>query len=49
MKTFTRGIKKFFVCNVAVIFTLILLPVFLVTNEVALFDQLMNYIFDDES
>ncbi|GGB38086.1 hypothetical protein F3157_13915 [Virgibacillus dakarensis] len=49
MKKVFNGVCKFFVANAAVVITIILLPVFLVTDDVSLFDQIMDYLFNDES
>ncbi|WP_174612716.1 hypothetical protein [Virgibacillus ihumii] len=41
--------SKFIVGNLAVILSITLLPVFLVTDDVALFDQIMNYLFSNNN
>ena len=49
MKTFVNGVTKFFVSNLAVVATIGLLPAFLFTEEVTAFNQVMNYLFSNES
>ncbi|WP_161493808.1 hypothetical protein [Virgibacillus necropolis] len=47
MKKIANGITKFFVANLAVVLAILLLPVFLITDDVALFEQIMSYLFND--
>lgn len=47
MITILNGVAKFFVSNAAVIVAITLLPVFLITDEVTLFKQLMGYLFNE--
>lgn len=47
MKTFTKGVTKFFLSNLAVVTTIFMLPVFLVTDDVPVFNQMMNYLFSE--
>ena len=49
MKTITNGFLKFIVANVSVILAIMLLPVFLVTENVAFFGEIMNYLFGNKS
>ncbi|WP_019379314.1 hypothetical protein [Virgibacillus halodenitrificans] len=49
MRTVARGVAKFFVANFAVVMAIMLLPVFLVTDDVALFDSMMEYLFSSKS
>jgi len=49
MKTLANSIVKFFASNLAVIVAIGLLPVFLVTDDVALFQKMMDFIFGSES
>ncbi|GGJ82535.1 hypothetical protein GCM10007063_01290 [Lentibacillus kapialis] len=49
MKYFLSGTVKFIVSNIAVIFAIMLLPVFLVTDSVPVFDQIMDYLFNKKS
>ncbi|WP_156960150.1 hypothetical protein [Oceanobacillus manasiensis] len=49
MRKITRGISKFFVANLTVAFAMMLLPVFLITDNVAAFEAIMDYLFNKES
>lgn len=49
LKLIATGIAKFFVSNVAVVAAIILLPVFLVTDNVGFFDNMMDYLFNNKS
>lgn len=40
-----KGFAKFVVANVAVILAIILLPVFLITDNVSFFDAIMDFLF----
>jgi hypothetical protein len=42
MKTIGNGIIKFFVANLLVIFTIIILPVFLVTDQIPLYNSIIE-------
>ncbi|WP_430789981.1 hypothetical protein VBD025_05275 [Virgibacillus flavescens] len=44
----TKGIAKFFVANLAVVLAILLLPVFLITDDVVLFEQIMSYLFNNK-
>ena len=44
-----RVFSKFIIANFAVVLAIMLLPVFLVTDDVALFDQIMNYLFGNNN
>ncbi|MEN1966792.1 hypothetical protein WMZ97_01835 [Lentibacillus sp. N15] len=47
MKRVIRGVCKFFVANAAVVITIVLLPVFVITDDVSFFDQIMDYLFNN--
>ncbi len=49
LKTMVNGVTKLVVSNVAIIFAIMLLPVFLVTENVAFFDHIMDYLFNNKS
>lgn len=49
MKTFGRGITKFFVANLAVVGLIALLPVFLLTTDFQIYTSLLNYLFESDS
>ncbi|HLR60845.1 MAG TPA: hypothetical protein VK097_00210 [Lentibacillus sp.] len=49
MNSFFKGTAKFIVANIAVIFTIMLLPVFLITDSIPVYDELMNYLFSNRS
>ncbi|WP_158701604.1 hypothetical protein [Lentibacillus sp. Marseille-P4043] len=44
-----KGFSKFIVANFAVILAILLLPVFLITDDVAIFDQVMDYLFNNKN
>lgn len=44
MKTVFRGFTKFIVANLLVIFTIMLLPAFIFTDDVAIFNDILNYL-----
>ena len=48
MKTVVKGFSKFVVANVAIVFAIMLLPVFLVTDDVSAFNQIMQYLFGSD-
>jgi len=48
LKTMGNGVAKLVVSNVAIIFAIMLLPVFLVTENVAFFDHIMDYLFNNK-
>lgn len=48
MKAITDSITKWVVSYVAVLFAFILMPVFLVTKDVAAFESVINYLFNNE-
>ncbi|WP_156418725.1 hypothetical protein [Lentibacillus amyloliquefaciens] len=43
------GTVKFILSNVVVILAIMLLPVFLITDSVPLFDSIINYLFNNQS
>ncbi|MFZ3579198.1 hypothetical protein [Virgibacillus sp. DJP39] len=45
MKKVTGGLTKFFVANLTVLLSIMLLPVFLITDDIAVFEQIMEYLF----
>lgn len=45
VKVFT----KFIVSNLAVVFAIMLLPIFLVTDSVTFFEEIMSYLFNNKS
>ena len=49
MRKFVRGITKFFVANLTVAFAMMLLPVFLITDNVEAFEAIMDYLFNNKS
>ncbi|WP_165769020.1 hypothetical protein [Virgibacillus profundi] len=49
MKAIFRGFAKFIVANVMVVFAIMLLPVFLFTDDVAIFNEVLNYLFNNKS
>ncbi|WP_175631964.1 hypothetical protein [Virgibacillus siamensis] len=49
MVTVLKGILKFFVSNLTVVLVIILLPVFLITDSVTFFEDIMNYLFNNKS
>lgn len=49
MKTVAKGFAKFIVANVAVVLAIMLLPVFLITDNVSLFEEIMNFLFSNKS
>ncbi|MGJ9457404.1 hypothetical protein [Oceanobacillus sp. CF4.6] len=49
MKTIANGFVKFIIANVSVILAIMLLPVFVVTDNVAFFEGIMNYLFNNKS
>lgn len=48
MKKIAKGFAKFVVANLAVVLAILLLPIFLVTDDVAIFDQVMSFLFTDK-
>lgn len=40
---------KFVVANLAILLAIMLLPVFLVTDDVSMFNQVMDYLFSNKS
>lgn len=48
MKTVASGFTKFIMSYLAVVFAIIFLPVFLLTQEVSAFDGIVNYIFNNK-
>ncbi|WP_404456154.1 hypothetical protein LG329_08915 [Virgibacillus necropolis] len=48
MKKIAKGFMKFFVANLAVVLAILLLPIFLITDDVALFEQVMGFLFNDK-
>lgn len=49
MKFIAKGFAKFIVANVAVVLAIMLLPIFLVTDNVSFFEEIMNYLFGNKS
>ncbi|WP_188454868.1 hypothetical protein [Virgibacillus oceani] len=49
MRKVIRGFSKFIVANAAVVLAILLLPVFLVTDDVSIFESIMNFLFDNRS
>lgn len=49
MRTVIRGLTKFFLANVMVVFAIMLLPVFLFTDDVAIFNDILDYLFSNKS
>lgn len=49
MKTVAKGFAKFIVANVAVVLAIMLLPVFLITDNVSFFEEIMNFLFSNKS
>ncbi|MBP1948975.1 hypothetical protein J2Z82_001912 [Virgibacillus litoralis] len=43
-----KGFVKFFVSNLAVVLAIMLLPIFLITDSVTFFDDIMNYLFNNK-
>ena len=48
MRTVLRGVIKFFVANLMVIFAIMLLPVFIITDDVPIFNEILNFLFNDK-
>ncbi|WP_165767901.1 hypothetical protein [Virgibacillus indicus] len=48
MRTILRGFTKFIVANVMVVFAIMLLPVFIFTDDVAIFNEILNYLFGNK-
>jgi len=48
MKAVTTGFVKLIVSYVAVLFVIMLMPVFLVTKDVSAFDSVINYLFNNK-
>lgn len=48
MKAVVHGFSRWIVSYVAVLFVIMIMPVFLITNEVATLDSLVAYIFGKE-
>ncbi|MEI3604328.1 hypothetical protein SPD48_01370 [Pseudogracilibacillus sp. SE30717A] len=49
MKTVAGGFVKWIVSYLAVVFALMLMPVFLITKDVSAFEGIMNYLFNNNS
>lgn len=49
MVTVLKGVLKFFVSNLTVVLVIMLLPIFLITDSVTIFDDIMNYLFNNKS
>lgn len=49
MRAVLRGFTKFIVANIMVVFAIMLLPVFIFTDDVAIFNEILNYLFNDKS
>lgn len=48
MKTVVVGFSKMIVSYLTVLLVIMLLPVFLLTKDVAAFDSIMNYLFNNK-
>lgn len=48
MKTVLRGVSKFFVANLLIILVIMLLPVFLITDDITIINSMMDYLFNNE-
>lgn len=48
MRAVLRGFTKFIVANIMVVFAIMLLPVFIFTDDVAI-NEILNYLFNDKS
>ncbi|WP_174615038.1 hypothetical protein [Virgibacillus ihumii] len=44
-----KGALKFLVSNLTVVLVIIMLPVFLVTDSITIFEDIMNYLFNNKS
>lgn len=49
MKKVLNVFSKFLVANVAVVIAIMMLPVFLITDDISFFEQIMGYLFDHHS
>ncbi len=49
MKTVSNIFAKWVVSYLAVIFTIILMPAFLITKDVSAFESVINYLFNNNS
>ena len=49
LKKILNGFFKFLVANVAVVITIMMLPVFLITEDLSFFDQIMDYLFNNHN
>lgn len=49
MKTFRNGVIKFFVANFMVLVVIMMLPVFLVTDQVPFYNSIIDYLFNNKS
>lgn len=47
MKTIRNGVIKFFLANLAVLIIIAMLPVFLVTDHVPLYNVMIDYLFSN--
>jgi len=45
MKTVAEGFMKWIVSYLAVVFVLMIMPVFLITNDISVLDSMMKYMF----
>lgn len=48
MKKVAKGIAKVIVSYLAVILVIMLMPIFLITNDASMLDSVMDYIFDSK-
>jgi len=48
MKKFAGGIAKVIVSYLAVILVIMLMPIFLITNDTSVLDSMMNFIFENK-
>lgn len=49
MKVMASGLAKLVVSYVAVVFVIMLMPVFLITKDVSAFEGIVNYLFNNKS
>lgn len=49
LRFLANGFAKFIVANATVVLAIMLLPVFLVTDNVSFFEEIMDYLFSNKS
>lgn len=47
MKTIAESFAKLVISYLAVVFVIMFMPVFLITNDIALFDSIIEYLFSN--